>query len=140
LLRPDGTLTVIEGDHGSVYFHPESRAARAAIACQVRLQAEAGGDSTIGRRLYPLLTEAGYANVRVSPRQIYVDGSRPELANGFTLQTFTAMIEGIRGTALARGLISPTEFDQGVRDLRRAAEPDGVFCYTFFKAVAGRVS
>jgi len=27
-------------------------------------------------------------------------------------------------------------FDAGVRDLYRAAEPDGVFCYTFFKAKA----
>ncbi len=24
-------------------------------------------------------------------------------------------------------------FDEGVRDLHRTAEPDGVFCYTFFK-------
>ena len=24
LLRPGGTITVIEGDHGSTYFHPES--------------------------------------------------------------------------------------------------------------------
>src|SRR5713101_5663432 len=27
LLRPGGTMTVIEGDHGSTYFHPESSAA-----------------------------------------------------------------------------------------------------------------
>jgi hypothetical protein len=26
-------------------------------------------------------------------------------------------------------------FDAGVRDLYRTAEPDGVFCYTFFKGV-----
>src|SRR5262245_9020355 len=37
-LRPGGTMTVIEGDHGSVYFHPDSPAARAAIECQVALQ------------------------------------------------------------------------------------------------------
>ena len=39
LVRPGGTVTVIEGDHGSAYFHPDSAAARAAIDCQVRLQA-----------------------------------------------------------------------------------------------------
>ena len=27
-------------------------------------------------------------------------------------------------------------FDRGISDLYRTAEPDGVFCYTFFKAVA----
>ena len=31
LLRPGGTMTVIEGDHGSAYFHPDSSAAHAAI-------------------------------------------------------------------------------------------------------------
>jgi len=32
LLRPGGTITVIEGDHGSAYFHPDSAAAHDAIA------------------------------------------------------------------------------------------------------------
>lgn len=38
LLRPGGSITVIEGDHGSAYFHPDSPAAHAAIQCQVELQ------------------------------------------------------------------------------------------------------
>ena len=38
LLRPGGTITVIEGDHGSAYFHPDSEAAHDAIRCQVELQ------------------------------------------------------------------------------------------------------
>lgn len=33
LLRPGGTITVIEGDRGSVLFHPDSPAARAATGC-----------------------------------------------------------------------------------------------------------
>jgi len=32
-LRQGGTITVIEGDHGSAYFHPDSQAARRAIQC-----------------------------------------------------------------------------------------------------------
>lgn len=136
LLRPGGTLTVIEGDHGSAYFHPDSADARAAIDCQVQLQREAGGNALIGRQLYPLLTSAGFSSVRVSPRMVYVDASRPALVDGFTRKTFTAMIEGVRAAALDRGLIASARFDAGVRDLYRTAEPDGVFCYTFFKAVA----
>jgi hypothetical protein len=66
----------------------------------------------------------------------YVDGSSPELADAITLRTFTAMIEGTRLAAVAAGLCTPAEFEAGVRDLRRAAEPDGTFCYTFFKATA----
>ena len=35
VLKPGGTLTVIEGDHGSAYFHPESASARRAVQCLV---------------------------------------------------------------------------------------------------------
>jgi SAM-dependent methyltransferase len=133
VLRPGGTFTVIEGDHGSTYLHPDSDAAHAAIDCLVKLQP---GDANIGRSLYPLLVEAGLQEVHVSPRMVYVDGSRPDLADGFTRRTFAAMIEGVRERALDAGLISEERFDQGVRDLYRAAEADGTFSYTFFKATA----
>jgi SAM-dependent methyltransferase len=135
LLKPGGTITVIEGDHGSAYFHPDSPAAHAAIRCQVELQARAGGDALIGRQLYPLMVEARFDAVSVSPRMVYVDSSRPDLVDGFTRRTFTAMIEGVRESALAAGLIEPDRFDAGVRDLHRTTEADGVFCYTFFKGV-----
>jgi SAM-dependent methyltransferase len=135
LLRRGGTITVIEGDHGSTYFHPDSPAAHAAIQCLVTLQREAGGNALIGRQLYPLMVEAGFQSVRVSPRMVYVDSSRPDLVDGFTRKTFTAMIEGIREPAIAAGLIEPESFDAGVQDLHRTTETDGVFCYTFFKGV-----
>ena len=136
VLKPGGSLTAIEGDHGSTFFHPDSEAAHRAIRCQVELQARAGGDALIGRQLFPLLRAAGFANVHVSPRMVYVDASKPALVDGFTKKTFTAMIEGVRQPALDAGLASPADFDQGVADLHRAAEADGVFCYTFFKARA----
>ena len=135
VLKPGGSMTVIEGDHGSTYFHPESEAAYAAIRCQVELQRAAGGNANIGRELYPLLQQAGLRRVRVSPRMVYVDSSRPQLVEGFTKKTFTAMIDGVRGAALRAGMISAERFDEGIRALYRTAEADGVFCYTFFKGV-----
>jgi len=135
LVRPGGTVTVIEGDHGSAYFHPDSTAARDAIDCQVQLQAGAGGDALIGRRVYPLMVEAGLADVRVSPRMVYVDASRPDLVEGFTRRTFTAMVEGVREQALEAGLIEAARFDAGVRALNRTTEADGTFSYTFFKGL-----
>jgi SAM-dependent methyltransferase len=135
LLRPGGTMTVIEGDHGSAYFHPDSSAAQKAIQCQVDLQRMAGGNALIGRQLYPLMVEAGLEAVHVSPRMVYVDSSRPDLVDGFTRKTFTAMIEGVRESAIKAGLTTQEAFDAGVRDLHRTAEADGVFCYTFFKGV-----
>ncbi len=136
LLKPGGTITVIEGDHGSTYFHPDSDAANQAIQCQVELQRRAGGNANIGRELYPLLVSAGFDSVHVSPRMVYVDGSRPQLVEGFTKNTFTAMIEGVRAAALRAGLIDEQIFDEGIRALYRTTKPDGVFCYCFFKAIA----
>ena len=116
-LKPGGTMTVIEGDHGSAYFYPDSEAARKAIQCQIDLQRKAGGNALIGRELYPLLIKAGFAAVRVSPRLVYVDASKPEYVDGFTKKTFTAMIEGIRKTALEAGIIDTAAFDKGIRGL-----------------------
>jgi SAM-dependent methyltransferase len=138
VLRPGGTVTVIEGDHGSAYFHPDSPHARRAIQCLVDLQAGAGGNALIGRALYPLLIEAGFRDVEVSPRVVYVDSSRPELVEGFTKNTFTAMVDGVRERALAEGLVDEPAWRKGIADLYRTAEADGTFCYTFFKAVAKR--
>jgi SAM-dependent methyltransferase len=136
LLREGGTITVIEGDHGSAFFHPDSERARAAIQCLIDSQARLGGDALIGRRLFPLLSEVGFRDVSVSPRFVYADASRPEMVEGFTRNTFTAMVEGARDTAVSMGLTGADAMDEGVRDLYRTADVDGTFCYTFFKAVA----
>ncbi|MFZ7124823.1 MAG: class I SAM-dependent methyltransferase [Desulfobacterales bacterium] len=136
LLKTGGTITVIEGDHGSAYFYPDDEAAKKTVQCQVELQKRAGGNANIGRELYPLLSRAGFSSVHVSPRMVYVDSSKPELVKGFTRNTFAAMIEGVRESSIDSGLIDEKTFDRGVRGLYRTAESDGIFCYTFFKAIA----
>lgn len=136
LLRPGGTLTVIEGDHGSAVFHPDSRHAHEVIGHQVRLQAAAGGNALLGRELQPLLTSAGFSDVVIRPRTVYADRTRPALVDGFTRNTFIAMIESVRDDALGLGLTTAADWDRGITDLRRTAEGDGTFHYTFFKAVA----
>jgi SAM-dependent methyltransferase len=136
LLKKDGTITVIEGDHGSAYFHPDNADARRAIDCLVELQRRGGGNALIGRQLFPLVTGAGFEDVSVSPRMVYVDSSRPALVEGFTKLTFTAMVEGVGPEVEKKGLMSKEAWDRGIAALYRTAETDGVFCYTFFKATA----
>ena len=136
LLKDGGTITVIEGDHGSTYFYPDNEAAHKAIRCQVELQKRAGGNANIGRELYPILKAAGFGGIKVSPRMVYVDSSKPHLVEGFTKNTFTAMVEGVRESAIKAGLIDGETFDEGIKALYRTTKIDGVFCYTFFKAVA----
>jgi len=69
------------------------------------------------------------------PRMVYADSSRPDLVEGVTKKTFTAMIEGVRESAVNAGLIERSLCEKGISDLYRTAMSGGVFCYTFFKAV-----
>lgn len=138
VLRPGGTITVIEGDHGSAFHHPASSFAQAAIDCLIRLQSMASGDGLLGRRLQPLLAGAGFGAVTVRPRTVYADETRPEWVAGFTRNTFIAMVESVRDDALDAGLITAADWDRGIADLRRTAAPDGTFHYTFFKGTAIR--
>jgi SAM-dependent methyltransferase len=135
VLKKGGTITVIEGDHGSAYYHPRSSAAQATIQCLIDVQASMGGNALIGRELYPLLVTAGFEGISVSPRIVYADASRPELVDGFTRKTFIAMVEGVRKQGINRGLITEAEWSKGIADLYRSADAAGTFCYTFFKAI-----
>lgn len=135
VLKTNGTITLIEGDHGSTYFHPDSEDAQNAIQCQVELQKRNGGDANIGRKLFPLLEKAGYSGIKVSPRQVYVDDSNPNWVDGFTKNTFIAMIKGISDVAISEKLITRTKMEKGINDLLKTAEGGGTFCYTFFKGI-----
>jgi SAM-dependent methyltransferase len=95
MLKNGGTITVIEGDHGSCYFHPETEEAVRAWNCLIEVQAALGGNSRIGRELYPLLAQAGFREVGVSPRVVYCDLSRPEYRDGFAGKTIAPMVEGV---------------------------------------------
>lgn len=48
------------------------------------------------------------------------------------------MVEGVRESAIQAGLAEQDMFEQGIRDLYRTTEADGVFCYTFFKAIGNK--
>jgi len=136
VLKEGGTMTIIEGDHGSAYFHPDSEAARQAIQCQMSIQDRSGGNANLGRSLHPLMLQAGFTSPYVTPRMVYVDESRPALVEGFTKNTFTTMVEGVRERVMEEKLIDLETFDQGIKDLYKTAEPGGTFCYTFFKGQA----
>ena len=139
VLLPGGTITFIEGDHGSALFFPDSRDAHTVIDCLVQLQREMGGNALIGRELGHLMTDAGFVNVAVSPRIVYADRNRPESVEGVK-NIFIAMVEGVRDQAITRGLADNKTWEKGIRDLCRTTEEDGSFCYTFFKATGTKES
>jgi 2-polyprenyl-3-methyl-5-hydroxy-6-metoxy-1,4-benzoquinol methylase len=134
LIKEGGSITVIEGDHGSTFFHPDNLAARKVVQAQVELQQRKGGNANIGRSLFPLLKKAGFADIDVSPRQIYVDESKPKLVEGFIKNTFTAMIQGMAEDIIAEKILSLEEVKAGIEGLLETSKADGAFSYTFFKA------
>lgn len=133
VLKPGGTVTVIEGDHGSCYFYPEGRNALDAWNCLIRVQEQMKGNSLIGRQLYPLLQKSEFRDIRVEPRMVYVDSSKPELVDGFVLKTIIPMVEGVKEQALEMQMMEEKEWKKGIEELHKTAEPGGTFCYTFFK-------
>ena len=135
-LKKGGTITVIEGDHGSAYYYPESEDAQKTIKCLIDMQAKMGGNSLIGRQLFPLLTKTGFKKVNVSPRVVYSDSSRPEMVEGFTRNTFIAMVEGVGNDAIEQNMIDQKTWEKGINDLYLTAEELGTFNYTFFKGTA----
>ena len=135
VLKQKGTITIIEGDLGSTFFHPDSEAAKKAIQCQSKLQEQNGGDANIGRKLHPLLYQAGFKEIKISPRQVYIDDSNPKWVETFTKNTFTAMIKGVSKEAVSKNLIDIKEFEKGIKDLNRTAEGGGTFSFTFFKGI-----
>jgi ubiquinone/menaquinone biosynthesis C-methylase UbiE len=135
VLKTGGSLTAIEGDHGSCYWNPETPESIQAWLSLVKCQAELNADSLIGRRLYPLLNNAGLREIHISPRMVYIDSSKPKLMDSFVEKTIIPMVEGVHQQALESKMIDQNTWAKGINDLHLvASSPDGTFCYMFFKA------
>ncbi len=133
VLKKDGSITVIEGDHGSCYFYPESNEALKTWECLIECQKTLNCNPMIGREIYPLLKNSGFKNIQVLPKIVYVDSSNPKLVEGFNEKTIIAMVEGVKDQAIDSGMISIESWEKGIKDLYKTTENDGVFFYNFFK-------
>ena len=135
-LRTGGTITLIEGDHSSARWYPESEASRAAWNGLVRSQQMLGHDPYIGRRLKEIMTGAGIRRAKVEPRAVDPDQSDPVLLDGVVNQIITPMVFSAQKQVLASNLVDPLIWKDGLRDLSQvSASPDGTFFYSWFKGV-----
>jgi len=137
VLKPGGSLTVIEGDHGACVWHPETEAALAVWHCLIREQQRLGHNPLIGRRLSPLLEAAGYTVQEVAPRYIYADGRHRQLLIDGVTKIIIPMVATAKSAALASGLIDENTWQAGVRDFEAVAgSAAGTFFYSWFKGTA----
>jgi ubiquinone/menaquinone biosynthesis C-methylase UbiE len=136
ILKPGGSITLIEGDHGSGFWTPETARSRLAWKGLVDSQLELGHDPNIGRRVYPLLKNAGFVIRDVSPRWVYADQSNSVLLNGVINQIIAPMVYSAEKQVLGSAYLQQEDWERGLADIREVARhPEGTFFYTWFKGV-----
>ncbi|HOK96035.1 MAG TPA: methyltransferase domain-containing protein [Anaerohalosphaeraceae bacterium] len=139
VLKKGGTITIIEGDHGSCFWHPQTPESIAAWYGLIKAQQNIGHDPTIGRRLTPLLTEAGFRLQSCRPAWLYADRLNPALRDGMVNHIIVPMVQSAETQILADNLVPQDMYQKGIADLLRVDEvEEGTFFYTWFKAVAGK--
>ncbi len=141
LLRVGGTITLIEGDHSSGRWTPETEASRAAWNGLVTSQQRLGHDPNIGNRLQALMSEAGINRMQVEPREVFADRSDPDLLHGVVNQIIAPMVFSAEKHILDNWLVEPQTWKEGLRDLNNvASSADGTFFYSWFKGVGIRIN
>ncbi|MCI0499909.1 MAG: methyltransferase domain-containing protein [Planctomycetales bacterium] len=137
VIKKGGTITVIEGDHGSCFWHPETSESVAAWYGLITAQRAIGHDPNIGRRLTPLLTEAGFQLQTCVPAWLYADRLKPALRDGMVNHIIVPMVQSAEQQILMDNLVPKNVYQKGIADLSHVDEIDeGTFFYTWFKAVA----
>jgi SAM-dependent methyltransferase len=137
VLKTEGSITVIEGDHGSCFWTPQTKDALTAWQALIRAQASLGHDSLIGRRLYPLLAEAKFRIEDVSPRFVYADWSDPVLLDGVVNRIIVPMVQASENQILETKILDKETWVNGIAKLSEVGKiPEGTFFYTWFKGTA----
>jgi ubiquinone/menaquinone biosynthesis C-methylase UbiE len=137
VLKAGGSMTVIEGDHGSCFWTPQTKEARQVWNALIRAQSDLGHDSLIGRRLFPLLKKSELRIEEVSPRYVYADWSNPELLDGVVNRIIVPMVQSSENQILRKGILKKNIWEKGLNELSEVGTtPEGTFFYTWFKAIA----
>lgn len=137
VLKPGGTITCIEGDHGSCFWHPETPESIAAWNGLIIAQRTQGHNPNIGRTLTPLLIEAGFEVQSCKPAWLYADKLKPELRDGMVDHIIVPMVRSAEKQILEENLVPADTYQKGIADLLRVDEiEEGTFFYTWFKVIA----
>ena len=136
ILKPGGSITLIEGDHGSCFWYPETEASLQVWNAMILAQKNLSHDPLIGRRIFPLLSQADFDVRDVSPRWVYTDANDLELMDGVVNRIIVPMVESAKVQVLESKLVDEATWDRGIEDLAKSGIPPyGTFFYTWFKGL-----
>jgi len=137
VLKSGGSITVIEGDHGSCFWYPQTEASIKVWNALIIAQQHHGHDPLIGRKVYPLLMETGFTIQDVSPRYVYGDLGKQKLLNGMVHKIIVPMVQSAKEQILDEKIVDLPTWNKGISDLSSSGNPpDGTFFYTWFKGIA----
>jgi SAM-dependent methyltransferase len=130
VLRPGGTVAVLENDISLVRFDPPWTAFGT-------LQLQLGGDGTIGRRLFRLLRSAGFTDIELSFQpEAHWHGS-PAFAAWVT--NIIGNLESAETSLVDSGLCSSGQLEEGMAELAALiTHPDASAGFVWNRARARR--
>jgi ubiquinone/menaquinone biosynthesis C-methylase UbiE len=104
VLRPGGTIGVIDIDDAWLLLHPEPKSLASFLKRAAGAQARGGGTRSIGRSFYGLLRTAGFTDVTV--------GVFPVTSQEIGLENLVNLVTGFK-----RELIPPSELAEAQQEL-----------------------
>lgn len=124
VLRPGGQLLAWDWDEALTLVEPESPPLRRLLEARRDYQRREGKETRIGRKLAPLLEEAGLTRVRAT----LMDWNTTDPGRVWLTQFLGLGAANIRDNPLVReGWFSPEEYGQLVAESRRYLESGGSF-------------
>jgi len=135
--RPGGLVAACENDVSLLRFDPPCPAFDRAWETFTRFQSTLGGDGLIGRRLYRLFREAGFADVELSVQpEVHWYGSPGYVA---WVHNIIGNLESARTGMLDAGAISERDLNDGVAELERLkTDSTGSAVFVWNRAMAVR--
>jgi ubiquinone/menaquinone biosynthesis C-methylase UbiE len=141
ILKKGGSITIIEGDHDSCIWNPYTEKSKNVWQAMIKAQQRINHDPLIGRKLYPLLTEAGFKVQMVEPRFVYADSNNIQLLDGVVNKIIVPMVKTTKNMVVGKLIKSEALWQQGINDLEKSAiTPCGTFFYSWFKALAYKLT
>ncbi len=137
LLRPGGRGVFIEPDGPNHYMAPGKEALMKVFHARTHYAYGDGrGSPGAARNLYPLLVNAGFKDVTLTPHVIVATGDDADCCRAF-LRHWMEIIAPVADALVAEGLITSRELKQALREAE-TVKPDLFICHTMWQADATR--